>query len=84
MGTESRYVGHDLLIRGGTLVDGTGSQCRQADVRVRNGVIVEVGPNLASVGELELDAAGMLVTPGFIDTHTHFDGSIFGIPRATP
>ncbi|MDH4365831.1 MAG: amidohydrolase family protein [Acidimicrobiia bacterium] len=67
----------ELLVRGGTVVDGTGAPARRADVRVRNGVIAEVGPNLAPDGEPELDASGALVAPGFIDVHTHYDGSMW-------
>ncbi|MHB1583268.1 MAG: N-acyl-D-amino-acid deacylase family protein [Acidimicrobiales bacterium] len=63
----------DLAVRGGRLVDGTGSPCSGADVGVAGDRIVAVGevPGEAAV---ELDAAGMLVTPGFVDLHTHYDG----------
>ena len=64
---------HDLVIRGGTVVDGTGAPARTADVAVRDGLVVEVGPK-AGPGRREVDAAGLLVTPGFIDIHTHYDG----------
>jgi N-acyl-D-amino-acid deacylase len=67
----------DLLIRGGTVVDGTGAPRFAADVRVRDGRIAEVGPSLEPGGEPELDASSALVTPGFIDTHTHYDPSMF-------
>jgi N-acyl-D-aspartate/D-glutamate deacylase len=67
----------DLLVRGGDVVDGTGAPAVRADVRVRDGLIVEVGPDLAPDGEAELDAAGAVVTPGFIDIHTHYDGSLW-------
>jgi N-acyl-D-aspartate/D-glutamate deacylase len=70
--------GHDdLLIRGGDVVDGTGAERRRADVRVRNGVIVEVGSDLAVDGEHVFDATGATVTPGFIDTHAHTDPQVF-------
>jgi len=59
----------DLLVRGGTLVDGTGALARRADVRVRSGRVADVGPDLAPDGETELDAAGAYVAPGFIESH---------------
>ena len=74
----------NLLVRGGTLVDGRGSEPVQADVRVRDGWIVEVGAGLESQGERELDATGAYVTPGFIDAHTHVDPSIFWDPGCDP
>lgn len=67
----------NLLIRGGTVIDGTGASGYRADVRVREGVIVEVAEGLGSDGETELDALGAVVTPGFIDSHTHFDPTLF-------
>ena len=63
----------DLVIRGGTVIDGTGAPERTADVAVRDGVVVEVG-KVAGRGEREVDADGALVTPGFVDIHTHYDG----------
>jgi N-acyl-D-aspartate/D-glutamate deacylase len=76
----------DLLIRGGSLVDGTGSPPREADVRIRGGVIAEVGPGLrpASDSEHEIDASGAFVTPGFIEQHTHYDGSLWWDPYCDP
>ena len=67
----------DLIIRGGNLIDGTGDAARTADVRINRGVVTEVGPNLAPDGESELDAGGCYVAPGFIDSHTHLDPSMF-------
>ena len=64
---------HDLVVRGGTVVDGTGAPVRSADVAVRDGVVVEVG-RVAGTGAREVDAAGALVIPGFVDIHTHDDG----------
>ena len=64
---------HDLVVRGGTVVDGSGSEPRAADVAVRNGVITGVG-EVPGDGKRELDASGKLVTPGFVDVHTHYDG----------
>jgi N-acyl-D-aspartate/D-glutamate deacylase len=74
----------DLLIRGGMLIDGTGRERRRADVRARDGFIVEVGSDLRPDGEEQIDAAGAFVTPGFIDGHTHFDPSLFWDPACDP
>ena len=75
-----------LLVRGGTVVDGTGGPATRADVRVRDGVIVEVEPRLGAAGdgELELDAGGAVVAPGFIETHTHLDPALFWDPLCDP
>jgi N-acyl-D-amino-acid deacylase len=66
----------DLLIRGGTVVDGTGAPSRIADVAVTNGRIVQVAATIVGEAAEEIDATGKLVTPGFIDIHTHYDGQI--------
>jgi N-acyl-D-aspartate/D-glutamate deacylase len=63
----------DLVIRGGTVVDGTGGEPRQADVAVSHGRIVTVG-TVDGRGAEEIDAKSKLVTPGFVDIHTHYDG----------
>jgi N-acyl-D-amino-acid deacylase len=63
----------DLVIRNGLLVDGTGAAARRADVAVRGELIVGVGDDIAP-GRRELDADGLIVTPGFVDPHTHYDG----------
>lgn len=69
---------HDLVIRGGTVIDGTGAPRRTADVAVKDGVIVEVGEGehgtIAGAGDREIDAEGAIVAPGFVDVHTHYDG----------
>ncbi|MCU1468192.1 MAG: N-acyl-D-aspartate/D-glutamate deacylase, partial [Actinomycetia bacterium] len=59
----------DVVIRGGTVVDGTGAAGRVADVAITDGVISEIGTGLT--GRRELDASGQMVTPGFVDIHTH-------------
>lgn len=65
----------DLVIRGGTVYDGTGAPGCVADVAISDGVIQEIGSGLK--GNTELDAAGCAVAPGFIDIHTHFDAQVF-------
>ena len=72
----------DIVIRGGTVVDGTGSPGRRADVAVRDGRIVDVVQGLR--GGRELDASGQVVAPGFIDIHTHYDAQVFWDPDLTP
>ena len=73
----------DLVIRNGTLADGTGAPLRQADVAIRDGCIVGVG-KMDGAGQEEIDAAGLLVTPGFVDIHTHYDGQATWDPRLQP
>src|ERR1700710_94661 len=63
----------DVVIRGGTVMDGNGGTPFEADIAVRNGKIVAIG-NVAGSGADEVDAKGMSVTPGFVDIHTHYDG----------
>ncbi len=72
----------DIVIRGGLVLDGTGSPGRRADVAVTGGRISEVGPSLQ--GKRTLDAAGQVVCPGFIDIHTHYDAQVFWDPDLTP
>ncbi len=74
---------HDLVIRGGTLVDGTGAAPREADVAILGGTIAAVG-KIAQRGRDEVDARGKLVTPGFVDIHTHYDGQATWDPLLTP
>ena len=64
---------HDLVIRNGTVIDGTGTERVVADVAVSNGIITHVG-EVDGTGHREIDADGHLVTPGFVDIHTHYDG----------
>ncbi|HZI45158.1 MAG TPA: amidohydrolase family protein, partial [Ilumatobacter sp.] len=73
---------HDLVIRGGTVVDGSGMPARRADVAVAGGRITSVG-SVVDVGRREIDADGHVVTPGFIDGHTHLDAQIFWDPLGT-
>jgi len=74
---------YDLVIRGGLLVDGSGGPAREADVAVRNGRIAAVG-RIAGFGVEEIDARGLVVTPGFVDIHTHYDGQATWDARMQP
>src|SRR5918994_1472064 len=72
-----------LLIRNGTVVDGTGAAERQADIRVADGEIRDVGSSLSPrPGERVIDASGRVVAPGFIDTHSHADRGLENMPDA--
>ena len=73
----------DLIIRGGTIVDGSGGEPFEADVGIRDGVIAEVGI-IPGLGREEIDARGQIVTPGFVDIHTHYDGQITWENRLMP
>jgi N-acyl-D-aspartate/D-glutamate deacylase len=71
------------IIKGGTVVDGTGARARTADVAIDNGVITEVG-RVSDAGARTIDADGLLVTPGFVDIHTHYDGQASWGERMIP
>jgi N-acyl-D-amino-acid deacylase len=73
----------DLVVRNGTVIDGTGAEPREADVAVQDGRIVAIGP-VVGAGREEIDAKGMAVTPGFVDIHTHYDGQVTWDDRFTP
>jgi N-acyl-D-amino-acid deacylase len=74
-----------MLIKGGTVVDGSGAAAYSADVRMRGGRISEIAPNLqATTGERVIDASGCYVTPGFIETHNHWDGGVWWSPNMEP
>ncbi|HEX4888763.1 MAG TPA: amidohydrolase family protein [Alphaproteobacteria bacterium] len=66
---------HDLVIRGGTIIDGSGGARFTGDVAIDNGVITAVG-TVSGKGKKEIDAKGLLVTPGFVDVHTHYDAQV--------
>lgn len=72
------------LIKGGEIIDGTGAPRVKADIRIRNGVIVEIGVGLSANDEEIYDATGSVVSPGFIDTHTHTDATVFWNPELDP
>ena len=72
----------DVVIRGGTVVDGSGEPGREADVAITGDRISEIGSGLS--GKVELDASGQVVAPGFIDIHTHYDAQVFWDPALSP
>ena len=74
---------HDLLIRGGTLIDGTGAPSTTADVAIKDGRIAETG-KITSAAKRTIDATGLLVAPGWVDIHTHYDGQASWDPLMTP
>ncbi|MFK7894985.1 MAG: amidohydrolase family protein [Myxococcota bacterium] len=76
-------MAHDLVIRNGQLIDGTGGPSRRADLAMDGDTITEIG-EIAEPGRKELDAAGHAVTPGFVDIHTHLDAQIGWDPYLTP
>jgi N-acyl-D-aspartate/D-glutamate deacylase len=73
----------DLVVRNGTVLDGSGGPPLRADVAVAGGVITEVGA-VGATGREEIDARGLLVTPGFVDIHTHYDGQVTWDSRLAP
>ena len=75
---------HDLVIRNGLVVDGTGAPARRADVAIDRGVIAAVSAGLRERGRREIDASGLLVTPGWVDIHTHYDGQVTWDRYLTP
>ena len=76
-------MAHDLAIRNGTIVDGLGGETFLGDVAVLGGVIATVG-SVDGHAVREIDATGLLVTPGFVDLHTHYDGQAIWSDRMTP
>jgi N-acyl-D-aspartate/D-glutamate deacylase len=76
-------MSYDVIIRGGTVVDGTGAAPRTADVAISDGMIAEVG-RVSGSARRTIDADGLTVTPGFVDIHTHFDGQATWDPHLTP
>ena len=76
-------MSHDIVIRGGELVDGLGNEPVQGDLAIDNDTITEVG-KVDGSGAREIDASGLAVTPGFVDLHTHLDAQIGWDPEMTP
>ena len=72
----------DVLIRGGTVVDGTGQPAVAADVGVSGGRITALAPALEGDAAFDIDASGRVVAPGFIDAHTHSDFTLLSAPGA--
>ena len=64
-----------LIVRNGLIVDGTGGKPFIGDIKIVNGLIAQVG-SVSGLADKEIDAKGMLVTPGFVDIHTHYDGQV--------
>ena len=73
----------DLVIRNGNVIDGTGRKSYLADIGIKNGLISEIGSNIQT-GKEEIDAEDRVVTPGFIDVHTHYDAQVTWSNRITP
>jgi N-acyl-D-amino-acid deacylase len=78
----ARRAEHDLVIRAGNVIDGTGAPAAEMDVGIAGGRIAEVSRRIAGKGIIEIDARGLAVAPGFIDIHSHADGSLFSDPRS--
>ena len=74
---------HDLVVRSGSVIDGTGQPAFTADVAINDGQIAEIG-HISGKGRREVDADGAMVTPGFVDIHTHYDGQATWSNRMSP
>ena len=67
---------HDVIIRGGTIVDGTGASSYVADIAISNGVITDIAESITGEARQVINATGHIVTPGWVDVHTHYDGQV--------
>ena len=73
----------DLIIKNGTLVDGSGSKSKLGNIAIKNGIIAAIG-NFSGKANEVIDATNLVVTPGFVDIHTHYDGQVCWDPYITP
>jgi N-acyl-D-aspartate/D-glutamate deacylase len=80
---DAMAASYDLIVRNGTVIDGTGGEPREADVALRDGKVAAVG-SIGGSGREEIDANGLAVTPGFVDIHTHYDGQVTWDDRFSP
>ena len=69
-------MAHDLVIKGGSLIDGIGADARHADIAIDGGRISRIGDLTGVEAATEIDASGKIVTPGFVDVHTHLDAQV--------
>ena len=67
---------HDLVVRGGLIVDGSGEPAFTGDVAVKDGLISAIGAAVDGKGVREIDGTGLLITPGWVDIHSHYDGQV--------
>lgn len=80
MAAQSRF---DTIIRGGTIIDGTGASRLVGDLAIKDGVIASIAEHIGGSADEEIDATGMIVAPGVIDAHTHYDAQLHWDPYAT-
>src|SRR5688572_5579443 len=73
---QTPYTNYDLIIRNGEVLDGTGRRALKTDIFVNDGKIVSIGWKWRTRGSTEIDATGLIVTPGFIDSHTHVERNL--------
>src|ERR1700716_2628014 len=80
---EAPMADYDILITGGTIVDGTRTPRYVSDIGIKNGKIAQIGGLRGKTADRVLDAAGRIVAPGFVDLHTHYDAQLFWDPYCT-